>query len=109
MHSWSVCSIAVSQLLRQWPSEELGSSEDISRGKGRAKEVQNLEVQDSLTSKRAVLCVANKLMLVLGYNEYIIQGDDWGYYISKLLITEYGTKTVKAWHTNMPVLTSTPM
>ncbi|KAF9800854.1 hypothetical protein IEO21_10278 [Rhodonia placenta] len=47
--------------------------------------------------------VANKLMLALGYNEYVVQGGDWGYYISKLIVAEYGTKTVKAWHTNMPV------
>ncbi|OSX56462.1 hypothetical protein POSPLADRAFT_1062619 [Postia placenta MAD-698-R-SB12] len=47
--------------------------------------------------------VANKLMLALGYNEYVVQGGDWGYYVCKVLVGEYGTKTVKAWHTNTPV------
>ncbi|TFY61053.1 hypothetical protein EVJ58_g4752 [Rhodofomes roseus] len=47
--------------------------------------------------------VCNKLMLALGYKEYVVQGGDWGYFIGKVLAADYGHKTVKAWHTNMPV------
>ncbi|KZT07566.1 alpha/beta-hydrolase [Laetiporus sulphureus 93-53] len=46
--------------------------------------------------------VANKLMLALGYNEYVAQGGDWGYFICRMLASEYGQKSVKAWHTNSP-------
>ncbi|KDQ64768.1 hypothetical protein JAAARDRAFT_28408 [Jaapia argillacea MUCL 33604] len=58
--------------------------------------------------------VGNKLMLGLGYTEYVTQGGDWGYWITRKLATEYGTKHVKAWHTNFtfcepPTLTRTPL
>ncbi|KZT67066.1 alpha/beta-hydrolase [Daedalea quercina L-15889] len=46
--------------------------------------------------------VCNRLMLSLGYNEYVVQGGDWGYLIGKIIAADYGHKTVKAWHTNMP-------
>ncbi|KAH9943916.1 alpha/beta-hydrolase [Amylocystis lapponica] len=46
--------------------------------------------------------VANKLMLALGYNEYVAQGGDWGHAISRTLAELYGHKYVKAWHTNFP-------
>ncbi|KLO06966.1 alpha/beta-hydrolase [Schizopora paradoxa] len=48
--------------------------------------------------------VAHKLMLTLGYNQYVTQGGDWGHVITKAMATSYGTKHVKAWHTNMPVV-----
>jgi len=47
--------------------------------------------------------VCNRLMLALGYSEYVIQGGDWGYLVGKVIASDYGHKTVKAWHTNMPV------
>jgi len=46
--------------------------------------------------------VAHKVMLALGYNQYVAQGGDWGYLITKKLATTYGAKHVQAWHTNMP-------
>jgi len=45
--------------------------------------------------------VAHKLMLSLGYNEYVTQGGDWGYIITRHMAAEYGGKYHKAWHTNM--------
>ncbi|KAH8077024.1 alpha/beta-hydrolase [Cristinia sonorae] len=45
--------------------------------------------------------VGHKLMLALGYNEYVIQGGDWGYAICHSIAHLYGPKHVKAWHTNM--------
>ncbi|KDQ55068.1 hypothetical protein JAAARDRAFT_340408 [Jaapia argillacea MUCL 33604] len=58
--------------------------------------------------------VGNKLMLGLGYTEYVTQGGDLGYYITRKMATEYGTKPVKAWHTNTsycqpPTLTRAPL
>ncbi|TCD61396.1 hypothetical protein EIP91_008517 [Steccherinum ochraceum] len=47
--------------------------------------------------------VAHKLMLALGYDEYVAQGGDWGYSICRMLAYLYGPKHVKAWHTNMPL------
>ncbi|THV04485.1 alpha/beta-hydrolase [Dendrothele bispora CBS 962.96] len=46
--------------------------------------------------------VFNKLMLSLGYNEYVTQGGDWGFYITRRMAQLYGHKHVKAWHTNYP-------
>ncbi|KAK7689789.1 hypothetical protein QCA50_006428 [Cerrena zonata] len=46
--------------------------------------------------------LANKLMISLGYNEYVTQGGDWGYFISRVLCNTYGGKHAKAWHTNCP-------
>ncbi|KAK0196284.1 Alpha/Beta hydrolase protein [Armillaria mellea] len=46
--------------------------------------------------------VANKLMLALGYNEYVTQGGDWGAFITRKIAHIYGGKHSKAWHTNMP-------
>ncbi|PCH40344.1 alpha/beta-hydrolase [Wolfiporia cocos MD-104 SS10] len=46
--------------------------------------------------------VANRLMLSLGYSEYIVQGGDWGFRISRKLAHVYGHQSVKAWHTNFP-------
>ncbi|KAF8957261.1 alpha beta-hydrolase [Flammula alnicola] len=49
--------------------------------------------------------VGNKLMLALGYNEYITQGGDWGYLITRTIAQFYGPKHSKAWHSNMAVYT----
>ncbi|KAL1747954.1 Alpha/Beta hydrolase protein [Schizophyllum fasciatum] len=46
--------------------------------------------------------VAHKLMLALGYDEYVAQGGDWGARITHQMSKAYGGKHVKAWHTNMP-------
>jgi pimeloyl-ACP methyl ester carboxylesterase len=58
--------------------------------------------------------VGNKLMLALGYNEYVTQGGDWGFDITRKAASLYGGKSVKAWHTNFPrgqppQLLSTPL
>ncbi|KAH9480334.1 Putative epoxide hydrolase [Psilocybe cubensis] len=45
--------------------------------------------------------VGNKLMLALGYNEYVTQGGDWGFFITRRLVQLYGQKHCKAWHTNI--------
>ncbi|OAX44299.1 alpha/beta-hydrolase [Rhizopogon vinicolor AM-OR11-026] len=46
--------------------------------------------------------VAHKLMLGLGYKEYVTQGGDWGFLITRKMAFEYGGKHHKAWHTNFP-------
>lgn len=75
-----------------------------------------------------MLCaqVGNKLMIALGYNEYVTQGGDWGYIVrfekfprpmpsARILLTlywsqvtrkianDYGGKHSMAWHTNFPL------
>ncbi|KAF7350502.1 putative epoxide hydrolase [Mycena venus] len=47
--------------------------------------------------------VGNKLMLSLGYDEYVTQGGDWGYPITCAIAQIYGGKHSKAWHTNMTI------
>ncbi|OCL04140.1 alpha/beta-hydrolase [Glonium stellatum] len=42
----------------------------------------------------------HKLMLALGYNEYVVQGGDLGYIIARFLALNYGTEHVKAHHVN---------
>ncbi|KAH7872307.1 Alpha/Beta hydrolase protein [Lentinula edodes] len=49
--------------------------------------------------------VAHKLMLSLGYHEYVTQGGDWGYLITRIIAHKYGGKHSKAWHTNFPLAT----
>ncbi|OJT04975.1 hypothetical protein TRAPUB_4223 [Trametes pubescens] len=44
--------------------------------------------------------VANKLMLSLGYEDYVVQGGDWGHYIAGYLSTHYAHTHVKGWLTN---------
>lgn len=44
----------------------------------------------------------HNLMLALGYNEYVVQGGDWGFFIAHRLVHLYGATHVKAWHTNFP-------
>ncbi|EKM79128.1 hypothetical protein AGABI1DRAFT_85025 [Agaricus bisporus var. burnettii JB137-S8] len=46
--------------------------------------------------------VCHKLMLALGYNEYVTQGGDWGGIITQRISTLYGGKHAKARHTNFP-------
>ncbi|KAL0958924.1 hypothetical protein HGRIS_014240 [Hohenbuehelia grisea] len=52
--------------------------------------------------------VGHKLMLALGYNEYVTQGGDWGALITRKISLDYGQKHVKAWHTNMPIFGQPP-
>ncbi|KAJ7512349.1 Alpha/Beta hydrolase protein [Mycena galericulata] len=47
--------------------------------------------------------VGNKLMLALGYNEYVTQGGDLGFPITCRIAKLYGRKHSKAWHTNTPI------
>ncbi|KAF8890004.1 Alpha/Beta hydrolase protein [Gymnopilus junonius] len=49
--------------------------------------------------------VGNKLMLALGYNEYVTQGGDWGQMITEKVAQVYGHKHSKARHSNMPLAT----
>jgi pimeloyl-ACP methyl ester carboxylesterase len=49
--------------------------------------------------------VGNKLMLALGYNEYVTQGGDWGHLITQKMAQVYGHKHSKAWHSNFPLST----
>ncbi|KAI0027972.1 Alpha/Beta hydrolase protein [Vararia minispora EC-137] len=44
--------------------------------------------------------VGHKLMLALGYTQYVTQGGDWGSIITQIIAAMYGPKHVKAWHTN---------
>ncbi|KAF5372985.1 hypothetical protein D9758_001448 [Tetrapyrgos nigripes] len=52
--------------------------------------------------------IGHKLMLALGYNEYVTSGGDWGRIITQKMAQIYGGKHVKAWHTNMPSLGISP-
>ncbi|KAF9479934.1 alpha/beta-hydrolase [Pholiota conissans] len=45
----------------------------------------------------------NKLMLALGYNEYVTQGGDWGHMITHRVAKDYGPKHSKAMHSNFPL------
>ncbi|KAH9169963.1 alpha beta-hydrolase [Lactarius sanguifluus] len=45
----------------------------------------------------------NKLMISLGYNEYVTQGGDWGHVLTLTTASLYGPKHVKASHTNLPM------
>ncbi|KAG1848728.1 Alpha/Beta hydrolase protein [Suillus subalutaceus] len=46
---------------------------------------------------------AHKLMVALGYNEYVTQGGDWGGIITRKMASTYGGRHLKAWHTNIPI------
>ncbi|KAJ7683466.1 Alpha/Beta hydrolase protein [Mycena rosella] len=48
--------------------------------------------------------IGNKLMIALGYSEYVTQGGDWGSMVTRKIATVYGGKHSKAWHTNFPVV-----
>ncbi|KAF8825282.1 hypothetical protein HHX47_DHR7000742 [Lentinula edodes] len=45
--------------------------------------------------------VSHKLMLALGYTEYVTQGGDWGASITKEIARRYGGEHSKAWHINL--------
>ncbi|KAI0629888.1 alpha/beta-hydrolase [Trametes polyzona] len=45
----------------------------------------------------------NKLMISLGYNEYVYQGGDLGHVIGVYVANRYGHKHMKAWLSNMPI------
>jgi len=45
----------------------------------------------------------NKLMVSLGYSEYVTQGGDWGHFLTHVLASQYGPQNVKASHTNFPL------
>uniref|UniRef100_A0A8H7XQQ2 Epoxide hydrolase N-terminal domain-containing protein n=1 Tax=Psilocybe cubensis TaxID=181762 RepID=A0A8H7XQQ2_PSICU len=44
--------------------------------------------------------VGNKLMIALGYDQYVTQGGDWGYMVTRRIAHLYGGTHCKAWHTN---------
>ncbi|KAI0769369.1 alpha/beta-hydrolase [Trametes elegans] len=46
--------------------------------------------------------LANKLMISLGYDAYVVQGGDWGHYIAGSLATYYAHTHVKGWLSNYP-------
>ncbi|KAF9476533.1 alpha/beta-hydrolase [Pholiota conissans] len=46
----------------------------------------------------------HKLMLSLGYEEYVTQGGDIGFFVTRRIAKLYGGKHSKAWHTNFPRL-----
>ncbi|KAK7689790.1 hypothetical protein QCA50_006429 [Cerrena zonata] len=46
--------------------------------------------------------VGHKLMLALGYKEYVTEGGDWGSIITHKISALYGGKYAKAWHTTCP-------
>ncbi|KZV72720.1 alpha/beta-hydrolase [Peniophora sp. CONT] len=45
--------------------------------------------------------ICHKLMIALGYEEYVTQGGDVGRRVTQVLATVYAPAHVKAWHTNM--------
>ncbi|KAH8981702.1 alpha/beta-hydrolase [Lactarius akahatsu] len=45
----------------------------------------------------------NKLMISLGYSEYVTQGGDWGHLLTLTTASKYGPKHVKASHSNTPI------
>ncbi|KAK7040649.1 hypothetical protein VNI00_009554 [Paramarasmius palmivorus] len=47
--------------------------------------------------------VGHKLMLSLGYSEYVTQGGDWGGLITRVMAATYGSQHIKAWHSNIPM------
>ncbi|KAF3404714.1 putative epoxide hydrolase [Talaromyces pinophilus] len=42
----------------------------------------------------------HKLMIALGYNEYVVQGGDIGYLITRFIAMKYGPKHCRAYHLN---------
>ncbi|TFK82696.1 alpha/beta-hydrolase [Polyporus arcularius HHB13444] len=52
--------------------------------------------------------VLNKLMISLGYSEYVYQGGDWGHILGLHAVTHHGHKHIKAWHSNMPLPAGPP-
>ncbi|KAG7094998.1 hypothetical protein E1B28_005792 [Marasmius oreades] len=52
--------------------------------------------------------VGHKLMLALGYTEYVTQGGDWGTGVGHTMGTLYGGSHMKAFHTNTPFILKPP-
>ncbi|KAF9543300.1 alpha/beta-hydrolase [Agrocybe pediades] len=52
--------------------------------------------------------VANKVMLSLGYEEYVTQSGDWSYGVARKVANDYGGKNNRAWHTNFEGLHGAP-
>jgi len=44
-----------------------------------------------------------KLMVALGYTEFVTQGGDWGYILTLITASKYGPDHVKASHLNLPL------
>ncbi|KAF9474184.1 alpha/beta-hydrolase [Pholiota conissans] len=58
--------------------------------------------------------VGHKLMLALGYDQYVMQAGDWGSRVTRIIASQYGHKHARAWHTNLPLaspptLSSSPL
>jgi len=51
--------------------------------------------------------VGHKLMLALGYDEYVTQGGDWGSIIIRVIAKLFGNRHNKAFHMNMPHINAT--
>ncbi|TFK48619.1 alpha/beta-hydrolase [Heliocybe sulcata] len=47
--------------------------------------------------------VGHKLMLALGYKEYVTQAGDWGHFVTRKMASMYGKNHDKAWHTNFTI------
>ncbi|KAG7093559.1 hypothetical protein E1B28_007229 [Marasmius oreades] len=45
--------------------------------------------------------LGHKLMISLGYTEYVTQAGDWGHSVARTISSVYGPKYAKAWHTNV--------
>jgi pimeloyl-ACP methyl ester carboxylesterase len=56
------------------------------------------------TARYAEVC--HKLMLSLGYDQYVTQGGDWGSVITRKIASTYGPRHARAWHTNTPLYDS---
>ncbi|KAF7299505.1 EHN domain-containing protein [Mycena indigotica] len=52
--------------------------------------------------------VGNKLMIALGYSEYVTQGGDLGFSITRRIAQKHGSQNAKAWHTNFPIAHQPP-
>ncbi|VDB86821.1 unnamed protein product [Peniophora sp. CBMAI 1063] len=52
--------------------------------------------------------IFHKLMIALGYDQYVVQGGDLGRRVAQVSATNYAPAHVKAWHTNMPAPTGPP-
>uniref|UniRef100_A0A0W0FKR1 Epoxide hydrolase N-terminal domain-containing protein n=1 Tax=Moniliophthora roreri TaxID=221103 RepID=A0A0W0FKR1_MONRR len=52
--------------------------------------------------------IGHKLMQALGYTEYVTQGGDWGFLVTRTMAAIYGGNHVKAWHTNSPFVLAPP-
>ncbi|KAH9029788.1 alpha/beta-hydrolase [Lactarius deliciosus] len=51
----------------------------------------------------------NKLMIPLGYSEYVTQGGDWGYVLTLTTASKYGPTHVRSSHSHMPTFRENPI